>query len=231
MNLYPPGIVIRDFAYDSDHELATGIISSAFDVDEDGDGEYEDDVDYDDEEEDNEDDEAYYESEEAWDKVHNVQIYSDHKENDNEHRPSAHAEGEEKEADDDDDDDELYGTDEINRRAVALFDFIPENDNEVALIEGQLIWISYRHGQGWLVAEDPTTGKNGLVPEEYVEVYRDYDEEIVFEQLPPPPEQNHLYYDDDNAETEQQAQSTTELRVSEHITVSDILEGVAGVAL
>lgn len=61
--------------------------------------------------------------------------------------------------------------DEINRRAIALFDFSPENDNEVRLVEGQVIWISYRHGQGWLVAEDPTTGENGLVPEEYVEIF------------------------------------------------------------
>ena len=26
-------------------------------------------------------------------------------------------------------------------------------------IEGQIIWISYRHGQGWLVAEDPILGE------------------------------------------------------------------------
>lgn len=68
-----------------------------------------------------------------------------------------------------------YSSDEINRRAVALFDFLPENDNEVALREGQVIWISYRHGQGWLVAEDPDTGENGLVPEEYVEIFYDDD--------------------------------------------------------
>ncbi|RKP32548.1 hypothetical protein METBISCDRAFT_2484, partial [Metschnikowia bicuspidata] len=53
--------------------------------------------------------------------------------------------------------------------AVAIFDFIPENDNEIELREGQSVWISYRHGQGWLVAEDPNLGKNGLVPEEYVD--------------------------------------------------------------
>ncbi|KAK7203111.1 hypothetical protein BZA70DRAFT_283898 [Myxozyma melibiosi] len=60
--------------------------------------------------------------------------------------------------------------DEIHGRAIALFDFVPENDNEVALREGQIIWISYRHGQGWLVAQDPATGESGLVPEEYVEI-------------------------------------------------------------
>lgn len=68
------------------------------------------------------------------------------------------------------DDDDTLGPEEINCRAVALFDFEPENDNEVALKEGQVIWISYRHGQGWLVAEDPELGENGLVPEGYVEI-------------------------------------------------------------
>lgn len=78
-----------------------------------------------------------------------------------------------------------YSSDEINRKAVALFDFIPENDNEVALREGQLIWISYRHGQGWLVAEDPETGENGLVPEEYVEIwYDDVEEEEEDDHVP-----------------------------------------------
>lgn len=72
-----------------------------------------------------------------------------------------------------------YSSDEINRRAVALFDFEPENDNEVALREGQVIWISYRHGQGWLVAEDPDSGENGLVPEEYVEIlYTDDSDDV-----------------------------------------------------
>lgn len=70
-------------------------------------------------------------------------------------------------------DERPYSADEINRRAVALFDFSPENDNEVGLREGQVIWISYRHGQGWLVAEDPETGENGLVPEEYVDIFHD----------------------------------------------------------
>lgn len=70
-----------------------------------------------------------------------------------------------------------YSPDEINRRAIALFDFQPENDNEVALKEGQMIWILYRHGQGWLVAEEPESGENGLVPEEYVEILPDEDVE------------------------------------------------------
>lgn len=60
--------------------------------------------------------------------------------------------------------------DDIYRRAVALFDFEPENCNEARLVGGQVVWISYRHGQGWLVAENLETGETGLVPEEYVQV-------------------------------------------------------------
>ena len=62
---------------------------------------------------------------------------------------------------------------EVHGRAVALFDFAQENENELPLIEGQIILISYRHGQGWLVAQDPKTGDTGLVPEEYVRLLRD----------------------------------------------------------
>ncbi|KAL8828872.1 MAG: hypothetical protein Q9170_006410 [Blastenia crenularia] len=62
---------------------------------------------------------------------------------------------------------------EMHGKAVALFDFARENENELPLFEGQVIWVSYRHGQGWLVAEDPKTGDKGLVPEEYVRLLRD----------------------------------------------------------
>ncbi|KAL8901936.1 MAG: hypothetical protein Q9207_004946 [Kuettlingeria erythrocarpa] len=62
---------------------------------------------------------------------------------------------------------------EMHGKAVALFDFTRENENELPLSEGQVIWVSYRHGQGWLVAEDPKTGDKGLVPEEYVRLVRD----------------------------------------------------------
>ncbi|KAF2876002.1 hypothetical protein BDV95DRAFT_626346 [Massariosphaeria phaeospora] len=62
---------------------------------------------------------------------------------------------------------------EMHGKAVALFDFIRENDNELPLAEGQVILVSYRHGQGWLVAQDPKTGESGLVPEEYVRLLRD----------------------------------------------------------
>lgn len=62
---------------------------------------------------------------------------------------------------------------EMHGKAVALFNFERENENELPLVEGQVIWVSYRHGQGWLVAEDPKTRESGLVPEEYVRLLRD----------------------------------------------------------
>ena len=62
---------------------------------------------------------------------------------------------------------------EMHGKALALFDFESEHQNELALKEGQIILVSYRHGQGWLVAEDPRTGESGLVPEEFVRLLRD----------------------------------------------------------
>jgi hypothetical protein len=62
---------------------------------------------------------------------------------------------------------------EFHGKAVALFDFERDNENELPLVEGQIIWVSYRYGQGWLVAEDPKTQESGLVPEEYVRLLRD----------------------------------------------------------
>ncbi|KAK4132575.1 hypothetical protein BT67DRAFT_81682 [Trichocladium antarcticum] len=62
---------------------------------------------------------------------------------------------------------------EMHGKAVALFDFERENESELPLVEGQIIWVSYRYGQGWLVAEDPKTQESGLVPEEYVRLLRD----------------------------------------------------------
>lgn len=96
-----------------------------------------------------------------------------------------------------------YLTDEINRRAVALFDFEPENDNEVPLREGQVIWISYRHGQGWLVAEDPELGENGLVPEEYVDIfYTDETEDVPKPFMPRILQELRLHDDSDWEDTD-----------------------------
>lgn len=63
--------------------------------------------------------------------------------------------------------------------SLALYGFEPENENELPLAEGEVIMVSYRHGQGWLVAEKET-GEQGLVPEAYVRLLKDiegWDEE------------------------------------------------------
>ena len=57
--------------------------------------------------------------------------------------------------------------------SLALYSFEPENANELRLVEGQEIMVSYRHGQGWLVASDPHTNEQGLVPEAYVRLIAD----------------------------------------------------------
>jgi hypothetical protein len=54
---------------------------------------------------------------------------------------------------------------EMHGKAVALYDFARENDHELPLVKGQVILVSYRHGQGWLVAQNPKSGESGLVPE------------------------------------------------------------------
>ncbi|KAH3678946.1 hypothetical protein WICMUC_001314 [Wickerhamomyces mucosus] len=73
-------------------------------------------------------------------------------------------------------------SDEINTKAIALFEFEPENENEIKLIEGQLIWINYRYGQGWLVAQDLNNGETGLIPEEYVQLIFDDDDDDEIKQ-------------------------------------------------
>ncbi|KAI9724296.1 MAG: HOG (high osmolarity glycerol) pathway protein [Chrysothrix sp. TS-e1954] len=62
---------------------------------------------------------------------------------------------------------------EMHGKAVALYDFAKENENELPLVEGQVLWVSYRHIEGWLVARDPKSDENGLVPEAYVRLLRD----------------------------------------------------------
>lgn len=64
---------------------------------------------------------------------------------------------------------------EMNGKAVVLFDFEPEHENELGLYEGQIILVSYRQARGWLVAEDPSTGESGLVPETYVRLVSQID--------------------------------------------------------
>lgn len=54
--------------------------------------------------------------------------------------------------------------------AVALYPFVPENSNELALEIDQVLIINYECGDGWLVAHDPITGETGLVPSEYIRI-------------------------------------------------------------
>lgn len=65
----------------------------------------------------------------------------------------------------------------VNRKAIAMYAFVPENDNELELNEGDIVYISYKHGQGWLVAENHDRSKTGLVPEEYVQLIDEKDSE------------------------------------------------------
>ncbi|CZT22137.1 uncharacterized protein RCC_08006 [Ramularia collo-cygni] len=67
-------------------------------------------------------------------------------------------------------DEELY-----NGPSLALYDFEPENDNELRIREREIIMVSYRHGLGWLVAENEN-GEKGLVPEEYVRLLSEMEE-------------------------------------------------------
>jgi hypothetical protein len=43
--------------------------------------------------------------------------------------------------------------DEMCGKAVVLFQFEREINNELLLVKGQIIWVSHKHGQGWLVEE------------------------------------------------------------------------------
>lgn len=103
----------------------------------------------------------------------------------------------------------VASADEIHGRAIALFDFCPENDNEAPLHEGQIIWVSYRHGQGWLVAEDPETGETGLVPEEYVQLLgpSNYDHEPIGQVCLSPEADSEGWVDEGNEESEEKAEN------------------------
>lgn len=61
------------------------------------------------------------------------------------------------------------GEDEVVH-AVALYRFVPENENELPLESDQIIIIKYEYGDGWLVAFDPATDTTGLVPSSYVQI-------------------------------------------------------------
>ena len=104
-------------------------------------------------------------------------------------------------------------------RAIALFDFVSENSNELGLVEGQVILVSYRHGQGWLVAQDPKTGESGLVPEEYVRLEREIDmeswERDNAEEDDSSNDENigHVVVDDEDDDTTKEASTENGLRI------------------
>ncbi|KAG6354447.1 hypothetical protein INS49_004464 [Diaporthe citri] len=61
-------------------------------------------------------------------------------------------------------------SEEVNAVAVALVDSGRVGDNELPLDQGQLFWIHQKHGQGWLLAQNPRTYEIGLVPENFVQL-------------------------------------------------------------
>ncbi|KAK3676588.1 HOG (high osmolarity glycerol) pathway protein [Recurvomyces mirabilis] len=93
-------------------------------------------------------------------------------------------------------DEELYAG-----RSLALYAFEPENSNELRLREGQVI-------MGWLVAEDPSTGEQGLVPEEYVR---------LLSELPHFDESTGMFLDGEEAGEDEEGESEmfSELETSE----------------
>lgn len=100
---------------------------------------------------------------------------------------------------------------EMHGKAVALFDFTREHENELPLAEGQVIFVSYRHGQGWLVAEDPRTGESGLVPEEFVRLVRDIEGGLTSLNGEPEAE-----YDEDDCISPESADSQQEITPTTH---------------
>lgn len=69
---------------------------------------------------------------------------------------------------------ERVSDEDICGMAVALYDFSPEHSNEFPLKRGDVIWIAYRYGDGWLVAQDTEdTSRIGLVPEDYCEMIQE----------------------------------------------------------
>ncbi|ABN65041.1 protein that interacts with Nap1, which is involved in histone assembly [Scheffersomyces stipitis CBS 6054] len=225
ISLYLPNTVIKDYGYPESHPLHTGNFGAMGDPE-----------DVDDEDINSDDDYGYLLSAANNNTTHyHSLVRSIDDEDDDEEMNS-------KLNDDNDyiyngDDDGGRSNDEINCRARALFDFQPENDNEVALTEGQIIWISYRHGQGWLVAEDPESGENGLVPEEYVEIFYTK-EEVADDDVPKPflPEllQNLEEDDSDDAdwvdtdydEDEDEDEQSEDEHINEEADISDRLHDV-----
>lgn len=67
----------------------------------------------------------------------------------------------------------------INKKGVAMYDFENINDNELPLTKGDVIYVNYKHGQGWLVVQKLDDEEQaGLVPEDYIKIIEDDDDEF-----------------------------------------------------
>lgn len=104
--------------------------------------------------------------------------------------------------------------------SLALYDFEPENDNELRIREKEIIMVSYRHGQGWLVAQN-AAGDAGLVPEAYVRLLSEMEdwEEVVED-----------HEEDDTQEDVDEEHPSTELNTDDGKTSSFVrsnpIEGI-----
>ncbi|KAL6945744.1 hypothetical protein ACO0OE_002721 [Hanseniaspora uvarum] len=64
----------------------------------------------------------------------------------------------------------------INKKGIAMYDFENINDNELPLAKGDIIYVNYKHGQGWLVVQKlDDEEQTGLVPEDYIKILDDDD--------------------------------------------------------
>ncbi|KAL4913408.1 hypothetical protein BDW62DRAFT_214206 [Aspergillus aurantiobrunneus] len=111
---------------------------------------------------------------------------------------------------------------EMHGKAVALFDFTREHENELPLAEGQVIFVSYRHGQGWLVAEDPRTGESGLVPEEFVRLVRDIEGGLTSLNGEAEAEYEDEYPSPDSTDSQQEITPTSHSAVNGESTLSGL---------
>ena len=49
---------------------------------------------------------------------------------------------------------------------MAIYDFITDKEGELSFESGQIIYVTKRHGEGWL--EGCTDGSTGLFPSNFV---------------------------------------------------------------
>jgi hypothetical protein len=56
--------------------------------------------------------------------------------------------------------------------ARALYDYSPSHDEEAALREGQIVYVSTNGDPAWKRIKNKNTGEQGLVPASYIEEVR-----------------------------------------------------------